>query len=150
MITINSIDYRGSICDGPGIRTVIFTQGCNRKCFNCHNPSTWDFEGGIEVDEKELAMELQEKSYTKKVTISGGEPLLQEKALLRLLKELNKCGFNIALYTSFHFNEVSEEILALLDYIKVGEYEDKLKTTIQPYIGSTNQKFICLKKELFL
>ncbi len=49
-----------------GLEQLSFTQGCNRKCFNCHNPSTWDFEGGIEVDEKELAMELQEKSYTKK------------------------------------------------------------------------------------
>lgn len=146
MIRINSIDYSGSVCDGPGIRTVIFVQGCDRNCFNCHNPSTWEMEAGRDVDEEELANELQERSMTKKVTISGGEPLLQRNALIKFLIELRKRDFDITLYTSYELEEIPKNILALLDYIKVGRYIDDLRTTVQPYIGSTNQRFIRLEK----
>ncbi len=142
MVRINSVDYRGSICDGPGIRTVVFFQGCEKKCLNCHNPSTWDVTVGVPYDEKLLAEEIEAMSYTKKVTISGGEPLLQIDGLRGLLKELKKRGFNIVLYTGYEFGEVPPDIVALLDYIKVGKYEESLRSTVLSYIGSTNQKFI--------
>ena len=45
-ICINSIDFKGSICDGPGIRTVIYLQGCDFHCVGCHNPQTWDMNKG--------------------------------------------------------------------------------------------------------
>ena len=143
-IRINSVDYSGSIADGPGIRTVVFLQGCNFRCDGCHNPSTWDGNKGILLPVKELINELREKSFTKKITISGGEPLLQVPAVLKIVEAL--ADFNIVLYTGYELSEVPESVLNHIDYIKVGKYIKKLKTTIQPYIGSKNQKFIEIRR----
>ena len=93
IIVINSIDFRGSICDGPGIRTVLFVQGCKRHCLNCHNPQTWDMNNGIKYDINELANIIIEKSLFKKITISGGEPLLQMESLEKLLVLLKSENF---------------------------------------------------------
>ncbi|MFX1529464.1 MAG: 4Fe-4S single cluster domain-containing protein [Promethearchaeota archaeon] len=141
-IVINSIDFRGSIVDGPGIRTVLFVQGCNRRCEDCHNPSTWDFEKGREYEIDDIIEDLRKNCLNKKLTISGGEPLLQYTAILELVKKLD--DFNIVLYTGYEYNEVPKEILQYIDYIKVGNYIKELRTTITPYMGSKNQKFINL------
>lgn len=140
-IIINSIDFRGSICDGPGIRTVLFLQGCKRHCFNCHNPQTWDMNNGIKYDINELANTIIEKSPFKKITISGGEPLLQVEQLEKLLNLLKSENFNITLYTGFEKKDVPKNILSKLNYLKTGEYKNNLRTTITPYVGSTNQLF---------
>ena len=141
IIIINSIDFRGSICDGPGIRTVLFLQGCKRHCFNCHNPQTWDINNGIKYDINELANTIIEKSSFKKITISGGEPLLQIEQLEKLLNLLKSENFNITLYTGFEKKDVPKNILIKLNYLKTGEYKNNLRTTITPYVGSTNQLF---------
>ena len=75
-IRINSIMSNPSLCDGYGYRTVVFLQGCNLHCPGCHNRSTWDIDKGTLIDVKELATILKEKSLNKKITISGGEPLI--------------------------------------------------------------------------
>lgn len=141
-IVINSIDFRGSIVDGPGIRTVLFLQGCNRRCEDCHNPNTWDFEKGREYEIDDIIEDLRKNCLNKKLTISGGEPLLQYTAILELVKKLD--DFNIVIYTGYEYNEVPKEILQYIDYIKVGNYIKELRTTITPYMGSKNQKFINL------
>lgn len=79
----------------------------------------------------------------KKITISGGEPLLQYPAILELVKKLE--GFDIALYTGFELEDVPKEILHYLHYIKVGKYIKEKRATITQYVGSTNQKFIELR-----
>jgi len=144
-IVINSIDYSGSIVDGPGLRTVLFVQGCNRRCEECHNPSTWNIEGGIGLDVEEIVQELNEKCINKKITISGGEPLLQFPAVLKLVKNLE--DFNVVLYTGFELEYIPKEILKYINYIKVGRYIKKKKTKILPFIGYRNQKFIKLRGE---
>lgn len=142
-LRINTIKYLGSIVDGPGVRTVLFVQGCNRECVDCHNPTTWDFEGGNNVNIVDLVKELNEKCINKKLTITGGEPILQYPAILELVKSLT--NFNIVLYTSFEYEDVPPEILKYIDYIKVGSFIKEKRTSIMPYIGSKNQKFISLK-----
>jgi anaerobic ribonucleoside-triphosphate reductase activating protein len=142
-LIINSIDYRGSIVDGPGIRTVLFLQGCEQKCPDCHNPSTWDIKNGKGLCTDEIAEDLRKNCLNKKLTISGGEPLLQFPAVLNLVKKLD--DFNIVLYTGFEFKDVPKEILQYIDYIKVGNYIKEQRSTIIPFIGSKNQKFIELK-----
>ena len=142
-IIINSIDYRGSIVDGPGIRTVLFVQGCKRECEDCHNPSTWDFDKGKEFDIEDIVEELRKKCLNKKLTISGGEPLLQYPAILDLVKILD--GFNIVLYTGFEYDDVPKELLPYLDYIKVGKYIKERGSTIIPFMGSNNQRFIDIR-----
>lgn len=139
-IRINSIMNNPSLCDGYGYRTVLFLQGCNLRCPGCQNPSTWDINKGKVVDVKDLAHLLREKCLNKKLTISGGEPLLQIEALKELLEELN--DFDLCLYTGHELNEVPVEILKYLKYIKVGSFKKELKTSMKPFVGSTNQEFI--------
>lgn len=145
-IRINSIDYNGSIVDGPGVRTVLFIQGCKQRCKDCHNPNTWDVDKGKIFDVEEIVEELAKNCLNKKLTISGGEPLLQYPAILELVKNLN--NFNITLYTGFEFEDVPKEILSYINFIKVGKFIKKQRTTITPYIGSKNQKFINLEGKI--
>jgi len=143
ILQLNNIDYNGSIVDGPGIRTVLYVQGCDKRCKGCHNPSTWEINAGESIEISKLVKELKSKVKNRKLTISGGEPLLQYDAILELVKLLPE--FNIVLYTGKNIEEVPKEILKYIDYIKVGEYIEKLRTTTNEYVGSTNQKFLKLK-----
>ena len=79
---INSIRYNNSVVDGPGIRTVLFMQGCDLHCKGCQNRSTWDIEKGKKVDIDELVNELTKKVFNKKIKISGCEPLIQKAGLI--------------------------------------------------------------------
>lgn len=144
-LRINSIMNNPSLCDGYGYRTVLFLQGCNLRCPGCQNLSTWDINKGTLIGVKELAQQLREKCLNKKLTISGGEPLLQTDALKELLEELK--DFDLCLYTGHELNEVPQEILKYLKYIKVGSFKKELKTTMKPFVGSTNQKFMEVKHD---
>jgi len=137
---INSIMQNPSLCDGIGYRTVLFLQGCNLHCKGCQNQSTWDITKGTKTDVKELASTLREKCFNKKLTITGGEPLLQKDALLELLDELK--DFDLCLYTGHELSEVPNEILSYLKFIKVGPFVQELKTTTKPFVGSKNQEFL--------
>lgn len=141
LIRLSGIDYRGSICDGPGLRTVVFVQGCTRKCKNCHNRETWALNGGKILTVEECFNNICKNSPYKRITISGGEPLLQKDAVDELITRLYGAGFEIALYTSFGKKDVPQSILDRLTYLKTGEYKDALRSTVIPYVGSSNQIF---------
>ena len=145
VIRINSIMNNPSLCDGYGYRTVLFLQGCNLRCPGCQNPSTWDIDKGTNIEVKELALMLREKCFNKKLTISGGEPLLQNDALIELLQELK--DFDLCLYTGHELSEVPEEVLKYLKYIKIGRFVRELKTSMKPFVGSTNQEFMEVKHD---
>lgn len=140
LLRINSIMSNPSLCDGYGYRTVLFLQGCNLRCSGCQNPSTWDTEKGTLFEVKDLAKALREKCLNKKLTISGGEPLLQADALVELLEELK--DFDLCLYTGHELFEVPNSILKYLKYIKVGRFKSDLRTSMKPFVGSTNQEFL--------
>ena len=144
-LRVNSIMKNPSLCDGFGYRTVVFLQGCNLHCPGCHNKSTWDINKGTLFEVKELANLLKEKAFNKKITISGGEPLLQKEALLELLKELK--DFDLCLYTGHEIEEVPEDILKYLKYIKVGKFMLEERTSTTPFVGSKNQKFVRINHE---
>lgn len=144
-LRINSIMNNPSLCDGYGYRTVVFLQGCDLHCPGCHNKSTWDPNKGTIVEVSELAKVLREKAINKKITISGGEPLLQKEALLELLKELSDC--DLCLYTGHELEEVPQEILKYLKYIKVGRFILEKRTSTKPFVGSTNQQFVRINHE---
>lgn len=144
-ILIHSIDFRGTICDGPGIRTILFLQGCSRHCKGCHNPQTWDFAKGSVWSINNLYQEICSKSSTKRITISGGEPLEQKDEILELIVMLYKVQYDITLYTGFNITDVPKEFFEFINYIKTGEYIQELKTSIIPYVGSSNQEFINVK-----
>ena len=139
-IYIHSIMKNPSLCDGIGYRTVLFLQGCDLRCKGCHNKSTWDISAGIKMEVTDLAQELRKKCFNKELTISGGEPLMQQEALIELFDELK--DFDLCLYTGHELGEISPKILSYLRYVKVGPFIQELKTTTKPFVGSTNQQFI--------
>lgn len=138
---INSIRYNNSVVDGPGIRTVLFMQGCDLHCKGCQNRSTWNIEKGKKVDIDELVIELTKKVFNKKITISGGEPLMQKEGLIELVTKLNDLGFDIALYTGHQKEDVPSSLLDKVKYLKTGNFIQELKTTVKPFVGSENQVF---------
>lgn len=116
---IHSIETFGTV-DGPGIRFVVFMQGCTLKCKYCHNRDTWNTRGGKSVSIEELVKEiLKYKSYIDNsgggVTVSGGEPLLQAEFVTELFKELKSRGIHTALDTAGSIL-LSDNIKELLKY----------------------------------
>ena len=99
---IHSVETFGSV-DGPGIRYVIFMQGCPLKCLYCHNPDSWKLKDGKVKSVKEIVKDVLDYSSfisSGGVTISGGEPLLQAKFVLNLIKGLKKHNLHIAIDTA--------------------------------------------------
>lgn len=139
LVYVNSIKFNRSLVDGPGVRTVVFFQGCDLRCKGCQNPSTWEMKNGTEMTTDELVTILKKEVVNKKVTFSGGEPLMQVDALIDVVKKLE--GFDIAVYTGHGFEEVPQELLDNIKYIKTGSFKEELKSTVKPYVGSTNQEF---------
>ena len=100
---VHSIQSMGTM-DGPGIRFVVFAQGCPLRCKCCHNPDTWDTEGGKQYTAEELAARaVRYREYFGKeggVTVSGGEPLLQAEFVRELFERCHEQGINTCLDTS--------------------------------------------------
>ncbi len=140
-IRVNSIRYNNSVVDGPGIRTVLFMQGCDIHCKGCQNKSTWNINKGKKIEIDDLVNELNKKVFNKKITISGGEPLMQKEALIELVTKLNDLKFDIALYTGHQREDVPSILVEKIKYLKSGNFVQKLKTTIKPFVGSENQIF---------
>lgn len=143
---IHSFESFGTV-DGPGIRFVVFMQGCPMRCKYCHNPDTWDFSGGSEYSARQVAEKaLKYKHYIQKgggVTVSGGEPLMQAEFVRELFTILKREGVHTALDTSgINFDRNDETLkdllsvtdLVLLDIKHIDENEHKKLT------GQTNAK----------
>lgn len=141
---VNNIADRESLVDGPGLRTVVFFQGCKKTCKDCHNHMTWSLSIGTRYSVNELAEILKDKAKNKKITFSGGEPLLQSKAIIELSKALN--GYDLCMYTGMTVHDVPTELKDMLHYLKVGYFQRENLTTVKPYVGSTNQSFIDLRR----
>ena len=119
---VHSIETCGTV-DGPGIRFVIFMQGCPLRCKYCHNPDTWKANEGEEKTTDEIFEEISKyKSYMKfsdgGVTVTGGEPLLQIDFLTDLFKKCKTDGIHTAIDTSgYLFNEKAKELLKYTDLV---------------------------------
>lgn len=133
-----------SLINGEGIRYVIFTQGCRHGCKNCHNPDTWDFNGGYEVDINELVADIaKRKKYLDGITLSGGDPFYQHDECVKFLKMLP--DMNVWIYTGFLYEDIREtELAKLANVIVDGPFIDELKCEGN-YFGSSNQRIIRLK-----
>lgn len=118
---IHSIQSLGAL-DGPGIRFVVFMQGCPLRCGCCHNPDTWDFGGGTEYTPQELVTKASRyKEYFGSeggITVSGGEPLMQAKFVNELFKLCHEEGINTCLDTSgCIINDEIKDLLSVTDRI---------------------------------
>jgi len=119
---IHSIETCGTV-DGPGIRFVVFTQGCPLRCQYCHNPDTWNIAHGEETTVEKLIKEIEKyKSYMKfsggGVTLTGGEPLMQPKFTAELFRQCKERGIHTALDTSGYIPlEHAKEVLEYTDLV---------------------------------
>ena len=118
---IHSIQSLGTV-DGPGIRFVVFMQGCNLRCGCCHNPDTWDIKGGTEYTAEEIVKKaLRYKEYFGKdggITVSGGEPLLQAEFVKEVFTLCKNEGINTCLDTSGSIlNDSVKELLEVTDRV---------------------------------
>ena len=118
---VHSIQSMGTL-DGPGVRFVIFLQGCPLRCKCCHNPDTWEYDGGKEYSAEELVKKaLRFKEYFGReggVTISGGEPLLQTDFVKELFALCHENQLNTCLDTSgCILNDNVKELLSVTDRV---------------------------------
>ena len=118
---IHSLQSLGTV-DGPGIRFVVFMQGCNLRCGCCHNPDTWEISGGTEYTPEQILQKvLRCKDYFGKtggITLSGGEPLLQSEFCYELFSLCHNEGINTCLDTSGSIlNEGAKKLLTVTDRV---------------------------------
>ena len=113
----------GSTVDGPGVRVVAWTAGCMFHCLYCHNPDTWSMKNGMPVTIQSATDELRKYRAGLKVmsgglTISGGEPLMQYRFVLKLLRAAHGMGIHTALDTNGYFgNRVSDRDLDAINLV---------------------------------
>lgn len=118
---IHKIETFGTL-DGPGLRAVVFLSGCHKRCLYCHNADSWPISSG-EVWSEEALFDwiMRNRRYYLKnggITFSGGEPLLQAKALVGLCERLKKEGFHIAVDTAgVTMNQDVKDLLEFVDLV---------------------------------
>src|SRR5690554_4064189 len=98
-----------TIVDGPGIRFVVFAQGCRHNCPGCHNPDTHSFTGGVSVPISKLLEQISKNPLLDGVTFSGGEPFEQAEPFGKLAIALKEKGLNVITYTGYTFEEIIEQ-----------------------------------------
>lgn len=144
-----------SVVDGPGVRYVIFTQGCFHNCPGCHNPETHDVNGGYEVDVNDIIKDISNSKYIKGVTFSGGEPFLHCGALYTIASEVKKMGLDVVSYTGYTYEEIlgsnDEDKMKLLNIIDIlidGKFIISQRDLSLKFRGSRNQRVIDVRKSI--
>lgn len=146
--------------NGDGLRVVIFVSGCNHHCSGCHNPQTWDSDSGEKFTQEtyEKIIEELDKGYISGITLSGGDPLYDENLddVYNLIKQIKSEYPNktIWLYTGYTWEQIfaanaeplRRKIVELCDVLCDGEFFEKLADVNYPWVGSTNQRVIDVKR----
>ena len=150
---VHSIESFGTV-DGPGIRFVLFLQGCNLQCKYCHNRDTWDMNGGEYKSLDEIFEKIKKyKNYIIPsgggITVTGGEPLLQVKFLIELFKKVKQEGITTCIDTSGMIN-VTQDIKELLQYtdlvlLDIKHIDDE---KCKQLVGTSNKKELEFAKYL--
>lgn len=152
------------ISNGENIGVSLFVQGCHFHCNNCFNSETWDFEGGYSWTEKATKdfLNLINRSYIKRVSILGGEPLTSRNVeeifhLISTIRNLFPTK-TIWLYTGFTWEQIMnptnsdnilrKETVSQCDVVVDGEYIDELRDITLKWRGSSNQRVIDVKKSI--
>lgn len=140
-----------SIVDGPGIRYVLFTQGCPHACEGCHNPETHSFEGGFRRTVTSILAEFGENPLLCGITFSGGEPFLQAKALCQLAEQIKALGKTVLVFSGYTYEQLLAlaakdacvaRLLELCDVLIDGPYMEELQDLELAYRGSSNQRIL--------
>lgn len=146
------------IVDGEGVCVSLWTQGCPHHCPGCHNPETWDFEGGYEVPEDirgKIVKAISANGITRNFSVLGGEPLCEENLdfVLSIITAVRTAYPNIKIYiwSGYTFKKLIDKqdprIINILKQSNVlidGPYEESLRDITLPLRGSSNQNIIIL------
>lgn len=144
--------------DGCGVCVSLWTQGCPHHCSGCHNPKTWDFQGGYDVPDNirgEIVKAISANGITRNFSILGGEPLCKENLdfVLNIIKAVRAAYPHIKIYiwTGYTYQELIEqndnriiEILKRANVLIDGRYEEDKRDITLPLRGSSNQNIINL------
>ncbi len=141
----------GTSVDGPGLRTAIYTAGCAHACPGCHNPSTWAFDAGHNASVEDILKRVRINDFN--VTLTGGDPMYQAKALVPLCDAIRACGYSIWCYTGFTFEQLLEhedmaQLVRLVDVIVDGPFVQAQRNTDLFFRGSENQRIIDVAESL--
>lgn len=149
---------RDSIVDGPGLRSVIWTQGCFHDCPGCHNPCTHNPFGGFEMDTADLIAQLHTLRLQQGITLSGGEPFLQPLPLAEIADAGHRRGLNVWVFSGFTFEQLTdcrqrewEDRMTLLrrcDVLVDGRFVREKRDLSLRFRGSSNQRILDVKKSL--
>ncbi len=146
-----------SIVDGPGIRFVVFAQGCIHNCPECHNPHTHSFKGGYTISIDEIIKLVEKNPLLDGVTLSGGDPFEQADVFGKLAQTVKKMGLSVMTYTGYQFEEILQQVhhkkgwdtlLKYSDIIVDGKYDKNKSKLDLKFIGSTNQRIVDVKTTL--
>ena len=143
-----------SIVDGPGIRTTVFTQGCPHHCDGCHNPETWEFGCGTQMDEAKILEIVKSNPLCRGVTLSGGEPFAQAEGCARLAKRLKEAGYEVASYSGYTFEALlsgtpdQRRLLESIDILIDGPFVQAEKSLELSFRGSRNQRILDVPQSL--
>ena len=146
-----------SIVDGPGIRFVIFCQGCSHHCPGCHNQETHDPMGGREYDLDTILNALTANPMIQGVTFSGGEPFEQAEGMAALAERILEKGYGIWAYSGYTFEQILNrgttdpavmELLKRCSVLIDGPFMEEEKTLNLPFRGSANQRILDVPKSL--
>ncbi len=144
-----------SIVDGPGIRYVIFAQGCKHHCRGCHNPETHSFEGGTLIEVDTILKEIASNPLLDGITLSGGEPFEQAEGFVGLAQEIKERNLHLMVYTGYTYEELLEksrshpswgELLELTDILVDGRFVIEKRDLRLVFKGSSNQRIIDMNK----
>lgn len=144
-----------SVVDGPGVRTVLFTQGCPHHCPGCHSRELWDPAGGQQMSIVVVlaAIGAGLAQGDEGVTLTGGDPLAQAEATAQLCAALHEAGVHTIVYTGFCFEDILQmgeaspalrTILRCADVLVDGPFILAQRNERLPYRGSNNQRVIDL------
>lgn len=140
------------IANGKGIGVLVWTAGCTHQCKNCHNPETWKWHQGVQLNQQRIdkILDACNTPQIERLTISGGDPLFvkNREGVAELAKQFKARFSNtksLWLWTGYLFEQIKDlEVIKYLDVIVDGKYEESLKNVSLPYCGSSNQRVLRL------
>jgi anaerobic ribonucleoside-triphosphate reductase activating protein len=148
-IRLSSSLTRDSIVDGPGLRTVLWTQGCIHNCKGCHNPKTHPLDGGFESSTEEIIQNLEKIKLQKGITFSGGDPFIQPKPCMEIASFCHTINWDVWVFTGYTYEEIIKknnptwnEFLEEIDVLVDGPFIIEKKDLTLLYRGSSNQRII--------
>lgn len=157
-LRISSPTTFDSIVDGPGLRMVVWTQGCIHNCRECHNPQTHSICGGYEVDTEDIIDKIKSLKLQKGITLSGGEPFLQQEPLEIIAKEAKLNNLDVWAYTGFTIEQLLDKknpsyfknlnLLKNIDVLVDGKFVVEKKDIRLRFRGSSNQRIINVERTL--